>query len=713
MTTSKYEESIKELGSPDSNKRLKALRFIKNSVIGNKTKKELYIKLGIVQRLVDYLSLPEESPYTLKIQAATILGSIAYGKDDNVSAVITSGSIVPLLNTLSLPHDKHLIESLRQRRKLIEASTRALKAIFTASSSKSLRNACITEKHIRDLALILKVTSGFLIEESSVATTSEGLSFAMIAEFTAAIVSKCCDTDTQQLQLQEAGIVQPLVDILHSHCIKAQEAALDALSSLCHENRLLGDIIIQSKSSNTGQTTLSTMLDFAKGKCPAMRLIACTCLTNLYRTGVFTEPSNDIILIVLPALVKLLQEPTGDIQEKAPLVLADLIKDDEEMQKAAYDADAISKLAELLASVSSREIENHTCQLGIPGMGSTAKRKEKIQENSLIAIAAATLSKEECRTQAIEAKVLPHVISGLNSKQSGVRLAACQCAKSLSRSVSHLRTSFVDENVAPHLVKLLHDESQTVQAAACGALCNLVLHFSPMKKSLLEAGAIDKFVQYSKSNDSNLKINGIWAINNLLFKAELDEKKSVMEALSFDSLVDLLHDQNTTIQEQALEIVRNLVFGEQEDIDWVYEKMGKETLLDVIENKLQTMDTHEDGEEPVASSILVPTLYIIVNMCSNAEAPKMDLTSRDIIVRSAIELLSHEDDAVRVAAAWVLINWTWGDTNDQKEDLVNRCKRLKDLGVQDKLELLIDDDPCFDVRDRAKTAYTQLSEALG
>ncbi|KAI9276616.1 hypothetical protein BY458DRAFT_505532 [Sporodiniella umbellata] len=79
MTTSKYEESIKELSSADSAKRLKALRFIKNSVIGNKTKKELYIKLGVVQKLVEYLCLPEEPPFTLKTQSATVLGSIAYG----------------------------------------------------------------------------------------------------------------------------------------------------------------------------------------------------------------------------------------------------------------------------------------------------------------------------------------------------------------------------------------------------------------------------------------------------------------------------------------------------------------------------------------------------------------------------------------------------------------------------------------------------------
>lgn len=104
-------------------------------------------------------------------------------------------------------------------------------------------------------------------------------------------------------------------------------------------------------------------------------------LTNLYRTGVFSEPFNEIILVVLPALVKLLQDPTDDVQERTPLVLADLIKDSEEMQKAAFDADAISRLAELLASVSSKGSEEEDAsQLGVPGIGSVAKRKEKIKE---------------------------------------------------------------------------------------------------------------------------------------------------------------------------------------------------------------------------------------------------------------------------------------------------------------------------------------------
>ncbi|CAO3687311.1 unnamed protein product [Rhizopus stolonifer] len=98
-------------------------------------------------------------------------------------------------------------------------------------------------------------------------------------------------------------------------------------------------------------------------------------------------------------------------------------------------------------------------------------------------------------------------------------------------------------------------------------------------------------------------------------------------------------------------------------------------------------------------------------MCSNAEAPKMDLMKRDAIVKNVVSLLGHDDAGVRTAATWALVNWTWKDAEDSKENLLNRCNCLIELGVKDKLEVLIEEDSCRDVRDRAKTALTQLSDA--
>ncbi|KAI8334731.1 armadillo-type protein [Chlamydoabsidia padenii] len=409
----------------------------------------------------------------------------------------------------------------------------------------------------------------------------------MIAEFIATIIAKCCDTHEQQLQLASAGVVQALTNLLHCGYIKAQEAALDALSTLGRENAQLAEIIIHAKS---------TMIEFVKNKCPHMRLIAATCLTNLYRSDVFSEPFDEIVLVVLPALVRLMSEETGEVQEQAPLVLADLIKDSEDMQKAAFESDTIPKLAELLASVSSKD-SNQNEEIGVPGVGSVEKRKEKTKENCLIALAAATLLKEECRAQAIDNKILPHVVSALQSTHHNVRLAACQCAKSLSRSVSNLRTSLVDAGIAPPLIKLLHDDSVIVQAAACAALCNLALDFSPMKKTVIDAGAITKFVEYCRSSDPQLQLNGIWAIKSLLYKADLAAKKAVMDILTFDSLIELLHEPKPGVQEQAMDAVRNLICGQVEDVEYVIDGIGQDDLLDVLESKLQVTSSMGNNNE--------------------------------------------------------------------------------------------------------------------
>ena len=55
---------------------------------------------------------------------------ISIGKDENVSVVISHGAIGPLLDVLSLRRDLATMDAIREKRKLLEAVTRALKSIF-------------------------------------------------------------------------------------------------------------------------------------------------------------------------------------------------------------------------------------------------------------------------------------------------------------------------------------------------------------------------------------------------------------------------------------------------------------------------------------------------------------------------------------------------------------------------------------------------------
>jgi hypothetical protein len=105
-------------------------------------------------------------------------------------------------------------------------------------------------------------------------------------------------------------------------------------------------------------------------------------LTQFYRTGILNDSSSEILLVTLPALIKLLQDQTEGIQEMAPLVLADLIKDSEEMQKAAFDADTIPRLVELLVNNHFEEEKNDEpiTQWGVPGLNIVVKSKAKIKE---------------------------------------------------------------------------------------------------------------------------------------------------------------------------------------------------------------------------------------------------------------------------------------------------------------------------------------------
>ena len=81
-----------------------ALREIKNQIIGNRTKKLLYLRLGAVPAVVAALAEPGASPAAL-VQAAAAAGSFACGVDDGARAVLAAGAVGHLTRLLA-HHDE-------------------------------------------------------------------------------------------------------------------------------------------------------------------------------------------------------------------------------------------------------------------------------------------------------------------------------------------------------------------------------------------------------------------------------------------------------------------------------------------------------------------------------------------------------------------------------------------------------------------------------
>ncbi|KAF9123592.1 Armadillo repeat-containing protein 8 [Mortierella sp. GBA39] len=601
MTLTPHEVAVSQLATDQtvSLDRIKSLRFIKNNIIGNKTKKDLYIQLGIVSRLQDIISTKDDKDSQLKIQA--VIANHLH-------------ILVQLLDTFSSKH--------RPGQDIVQVHT---------------------------------------------------------AELVASILARCCETLEQQMQIADSGAIPLLMRLLASGISKSQEAALGALAALVKDNPELAQVIAQMRLEK-GERPAPFILRLVRDKSPTMRLAAATCLTYLNRAGVIPEHNSDIMLTVLPILVKMLQL-TGAVQEAAPQVLAHLIWESENMQKAVCDMEAIPMLASIIS-----QMDEEDNVYGIVG------QKDKLKENSLLALAAISQLKEDCRKQVIEAKVLSHIVSAMSHPSVGVRAAACQCTRSLSRSVKNLRTSLVDAGIENPLFQLLSDEDLGVLRSATATLCNIVLDVSPMKKTIMERGIVSKFVRMISYGDNVVRLNTVWAIKNLVFEAESDVKENVMRQFGYNNLVLLLNDSEPAVQEQALNLVRNLAHKREHDIEQVFKGLGNGQLLSIIEGKLSWDDPR----------LLEHALYVLVNIATGSEYHKQSILKRQGILRSVLRSMNHESAAIRVASIWVIINLTWPD--DKVSHSVHECVTLlRSMGVEDRL-LALNADHDLDVRDRVKTA---------
>lgn len=95
---------LDRLASADSQIKLKAIREVKNKIIGNRTKKIFYLKLGAVPIVASILAdadVISDAGVNLIVQSAAVLGSFACGVDAGVRAVLDAGVLPRLFSLLS------------------------------------------------------------------------------------------------------------------------------------------------------------------------------------------------------------------------------------------------------------------------------------------------------------------------------------------------------------------------------------------------------------------------------------------------------------------------------------------------------------------------------------------------------------------------------------------------------------------------------------
>ncbi|KAL8692300.1 MAG: hypothetical protein Q9218_002642 [Villophora microphyllina] len=324
------------------------------------------------------------------------------------------------------------------------------------------------------------------------------------------------------------------------------------------------------KSSQEEENPLIPWLIFvARAESGVSRLMAAWIISLFYRSGLIDKQrESSLAMMLVPLLVRVLDKDVKssteippayaasscrsahlENQEQAPAILAMLTLDSLDLQRAAVDAGAIKKLAQLLKeSYDPLPTDSNTSQwtpdpslevypegsdeasrLGDSTASPQAYQVIRVREAVLMALASLASTRDDYRRAIIENGVVPFMIESLKTdpgqlsmgdkpqgkgpeqypspfsqpKNSvGVVLAACGAARSLSRSVNTLRTSLMDAGLSAPLFLLLKHHEIKVQIAATAVISNLVLEFSPMREVRTAMPSSSK--SRSSANESRL-----------------------------------------------------------------------------------------------------------------------------------------------------------------------------------------------------------------
>jgi hypothetical protein len=216
-----------------------------------------------------------------------------------------------------------------------------------------------------------------------------------------------------------------------------------------------------------------------------------------------------------------------------------------------------------------------------------------------------------------------------------------------------------------------------------------------MKKVVLDNGGVQRLVTLVHSMDSNLRLNAIWALKNIVFSAESQIKDKIMKELGWDQLYTLINDEELDIQEQAINLLRNLACSDEYDIEETIKGLGETRIIEIFESKLQ-WGIQNTNSNPKVDNIIIQTIWALVNIFAGNEKHKK-LLMTDNILNCLLQFITHKNEIIRLAVIWCCLNLTNPDDIGTPE----RKKKLISLNFPSAFKMIIND-PKIDVRNKVK-----------
>ncbi|ORX34369.1 armadillo-type protein [Kockovaella imperatae] len=466
----------------------------------------------------------------------------------------------------------------------------------------------------------------------------------------------------------------------------------------------------QHESAEKDQSgTVPILVDLLRSNFTSVRIAAAACLTNLVKAekgsrSVERIRSAVMTLQILVGVVGLLRSEGLEEKVKLCFILAALVSDDARLQKSAADQGCSTLIMEFYFDVD-KGLERGDFGIDVASRG---------KEAALLALAALSFQHEPTRAMIAEAvpAFLPQILKCLSHPSYGVRAAACQLTRALSRTVAILRTSLVDSGVGEEVImtlkrevenhsKLAKDPSSigeddaegsqdhTVEVAATATLCNLIADYSPLKMALLREGGLELLCSLTHSPSEPLALNALWALKNLVFHGLESLKSQVMSVLTWSSLRDFI-DSTTSLplRVQAMEILQNILAdATPAEISKAVDHLGEEDTIHLLKEAVGTGSNTE---------LRVSALFVFSNLALGNDKARAMMTSRPEILNLLSEALNAKENAVKIPALRCLRHLveTNAKSRRPRQAVVDL---LGPYGLKGRLKNLADHNPSLDV----------------